>query len=65
MAKQEVKLPEGKNPDGVNVEAKEMLAKAVGKKIKFTDRKTIELLKDTTYQKKGKVYSTSTTKADW
>ena len=67
MAKETQKLAEGQNPDGVNVEAKEMLLEN-GKKetiIRFTDRMTIKLLKDTTYQKAGKVYSTSKTKALW
>ena len=61
------KLVDGKNPEGVNVNAKEMLAENGKKetKIRLTDRMTIELLKDTTYQKKGKVYTTSKTKALW
>jgi hypothetical protein len=52
---------------GVNVNAKEMLLEngKAGTKIKYNDRMEVVLLKDTTYQKKGKVYSPSKVKALW
>jgi len=60
MAKEEVKkVSEGQNPDGVNFDAKEMISKNAEAKtvIRYKDRVKVRLLKDTTYQKKGKEYS--------
>lgn len=55
------------NPEGVDVQAKEMLLEN-GKKgtvIRYADRTEIRLVKDTKYQKAGKVYSPHKVKADW
>lgn len=55
------------NEEGVNVDAKAMLAKN-GKEqtvIRYTDRIKVRLLKDTKYMKAGKEYSPSKTKALW
>lgn len=54
------------NPDGVNFDANKMIednseAKTV---IKYAERVTVKLLKDTVYQKAGKVYSPHKIKAD-
>ncbi|WP_295677341.1 hypothetical protein [uncultured Empedobacter sp.] len=66
MAKEEKKVSEGQNPDGVNFDAKEMISTNAEAKtvIRYADRKTVKLLKDTTYQKKGKVYSPHKIKAE-
>ena len=55
------------NEDGVNVDAKAMLLENGEKKtvVRYTDRTKIRLLKDTTYQKAGKVYSPHKVKADY
>ncbi len=54
------------NPDGVNFDAKAMLSDNAkkGTIIKFTDRREVRLLKDTLYQKSGKVYSPHAVKAE-
>ncbi len=68
MAKEkEVSVEADQNTEGVNVGAKEMLLEN-GKAetvIKYRDRVEVRLLKDTLYQKAGKVYSPSKTKGDW
>lgn len=59
-------LAEDQNPDGVNFDSKAMLAEN-GKNetvIKFADRVEVRLLKDTIYQKAGKVYSPHRVKAE-
>ena len=66
MSKETKKVKTEKNPDGENFDAKAMLLEH-GKaetKIKYADRTEIKLLKDTTYQKAGKVYSPHKIKAD-
>ena len=66
MAK-EIKIAnaEDQNPDGVNFDAKKMIDdnSAKGTKVKYADRVAIKLLKDTVYQKAGKVYSPHRVKA--
>ena len=59
-------IPEDQNPGGVNFDAKEMLLEnsKKGTKVKYADRLTIRLLKDTLYQKEGKVYSPHKIKAE-
>lgn len=54
------------NPDGVNFDAKEMIKDNSEKKtvIKYAERVTVKLLKDTVYQKAGKVYSPHKIKAE-
>jgi len=67
MAKETTKkVEEGQNPDGVNFDAKAMLMENSEKKtvIKYKDRVTVKLLKDTIYQKAGKVYSPHRIKAE-
>ena len=56
---------EDQNPDGVNFDAKKMIDdnSEKGTKVKYTDRVAIKLLKDTVYQKAGKVYSPHRVKA--
>lgn len=53
------------NPEGENFDATKMLTEngAKGTVIRYTDRMKIELIKDTMYQKKGKVYSPAKVKA--
>jgi len=56
---------EDQNPDGTNFDAKKMIkdnteAKTV---IRYADRLTVKLVKDTVYQKAGKVYSPHKVKA--
>jgi len=56
---------ENQNPDGANFDAKKMIednteAKTV---IRYADRLTVKLVKDTVYQKAGKVYSPHKVKA--
>ena len=65
MAKVEKVLAEGQNEGGENFDAKAMLLKnsEEGTKIKYTDRLTVKLVKDTLYQKAGKVYSPHKIKA--
>lgn len=66
MSKETKKVESDKNPNGENFDAKEMLLEH-GKaetKIKYADRTEIKLLKDTTYQKAGKIYSPHKIKAD-
>jgi len=60
MAKEEKKV------EGVGFDAKAMIAKNSEAKtvIKYADRLEIRLLKDTTYQKAGKVYSPHKIKAE-
>lgn len=55
------------NPNGVNVDAKAMLLENGAKKtkIRYTDRVEVRLLKDTVYQKAGKVYSPAKVKGDF
>jgi hypothetical protein len=57
----------GENPEGVNVDAKAMLLEngAKGTVIRYTDRVKVRLLKDTKYQKAGKVYSPAKVKGDF
>jgi len=59
-------LAEDQNPDGVNFDSKAMLAEngKNGTVIKFADRVEVRLLKDTIYQKAGKVYSPHRVKAE-
>lgn len=63
----EVLTDTDQNPNGVNVNAKEMLLEngAKGTVIRYTDRVEIELVKDTVYQKAGKIYSPAKVKADF
>lgn len=68
MAKDDKKtalLAEDQNAEGTNFDAKEMLLDNAKKetKIRYNDRVEIKLLKDTIYQKKGKVYSPHKVKA--
>lgn len=59
-------IPEDQNPDGVNFDAAKMLSEN-GKKqtvIRYNERVKVRLLKDTLYQKKGKVYSPHKVKAE-
>lgn len=65
--KNETKLGFDQNANGINVDAKEMLLEN-GKKgtiIKYTDRVEVRLLKDTVYQKAGKIYSPAKVKGDF
>jgi hypothetical protein len=59
-------LAEDQNPDGVNFDSKAMLGEngKNGTVIKFADRVEVRLLKDTIYQKAGKVYSPHRVKAE-
>lgn len=66
MAKEDKKVSEGQNPDGVNFDAKEMISENAEAKtvIRYKDRVKVRLLKNTTYQKKGKEYSPHKIKAE-
>jgi len=67
MAKENtIKTDEDQNPDGTNFDAKAMLVENGKNKtvIKYRDRVEVELIKDTLYQKKGKVYSPHRVKAE-
>lgn len=67
MAKQANKpqIAEDQNPDGTNFDSKAMLAENAekGTVVKFADHVEVRLLKDTVYQKAGKVYSPHRVKA--
>lgn len=54
------------NPNGVGFNAKSMISKNAEAKtvIRYADRVKVRLLKDTKYQKKGKVYSPHKIKAE-
>ena len=69
MAKNKIPVTEAEdqNPDGVNVDAKAMLLEnsEKGTIVRFKDRVKIKLLKDTVYQKAGKVYSPHRVKAEY
>lgn len=60
------KTAEDQNAEGTAFNAKEMIAENSEKKtvISYTDRIKVRLLKDTVYQKKGKVYSPHKIKAE-
>lgn len=66
MAKEDKKVSEGQNPDGVNFDAKGMISENAEAKtvIRYADRRQVKLLKNTTYQKAGKVYSPHKIKAE-
>lgn len=67
MAKEnKPQLAEDQNAEGTNFDAKAMLKENGEKKtvIKFKDRLKVELIKDTVYQKKGKIYSPHKVKAE-
>ena len=57
---------EDQNPEGTNFDAKKMIEENTENKtkVKFTDRVKVRLLKDTVYQKAGKVYSPHRVKAE-
>lgn len=59
--------PHEKNEGGVNVDSKAMLLENAkkGTKVKFVETVKVRLLKDTTYQKAGKVYSPHKVKAEF
>ncbi len=59
------KVAEDQNPGGASFDAKAMLLENSEKQtvIKYSDRLTVKLLKDTIYQKAGKVYSPHKVKA--
>lgn len=59
------KVAEDQNPEGTSFDAKAMLLENAEKQtvIKYSDRLTVKLLKDTVYQKAGKVYSPHKVKA--
>ena len=64
--KKEKVVVKDQNPDGANFDAKAMLMENAekGTKIRYADRTKVRLLKDTLYQKKGKVYSPHKVKAE-
>lgn len=66
MSKETVNTATDQNPNGVNFDADKMLKDNGEKKtvIKYNERVQVRLLKDTTYQKKGKVYSPHKVKAE-
>lgn len=69
MAKNEEKakaLAEDQNESGTAFNAKAMILENSEKKtvVKYADRVKVRLLKDTVYQKKGKVYSPHRIKAE-
>lgn len=59
-------LAGGQNANGVSFDSKEMIAENAEAKtvIRYADRVTVKLLKDTKYQKKDKVYSPHKIKAE-
>jgi len=60
------KKAEDQNENGTNFDAKKMIEDNTekGTKIKYADRVAVRLLKDTVYQKAGKVYSPHRVKAE-
>lgn len=60
------KFSEDQNPDGQNFDAKAMIVEntEAKTKVKFKERVEIKLLKDSVYQKAGKVYSPHRIKAE-
>jgi len=60
------KLAEDQNAQGTTFDAKAMISENAEKKtvIKYTERVKVKLLKDTVYQKEGKVYSPHKIKAE-
>jgi hypothetical protein len=66
MADKKVKQDADINEDGVNFDAKAMLIEngEKGTIVRFSDRVQVRLLKDTVYQKAGKVYSPHKVKAE-
>lgn len=66
MAKEKTIESQDQNTDGVNFDAKAMLLENAQNKtvIRFKDRTEVRLLKDTVYQKAGKVYSPHKIKAE-
>ena len=60
------KVAEDQNEDATAFDAKAMIAENSEKKtvIKYADRVKVKLLKDTVYQKAGKVYSPHRIKAE-
>ncbi len=66
MADKKVKQDADINEDGVNFDAKAMLIEngEKGTIVRFSDRVEVRLLKDTVYQKAGKVYSPHKVKAE-
>lgn len=64
--KENAKKAEDQNPDGVSFDAKQMITDNAEAKtvIRYADRVQVKLLKDTTYQKAGKIYSPHKIKAE-
>jgi len=60
------KVAEDQNAEGTAFDAKAMITENAKKKtvIKYADRVKVKLLKDTVYQKAGKVYSPHRIKAE-